>query len=483
MAVVRVLSPLEHLFLTDQRPGYPMAFYLHCNVEGPLDAGRLERALGEAATRHPLTRSRVTKSAWFPSWLPPDREPQLVVYRLGDGASAAACPDPWAPIDLRRASGVRMVAIERAPDSWQVVLHVQHPVCDGLAGIEFLGDVWSYYGGLPPAPFKVPARVARRRTAERPEDLLHAGAPRTDTDPVGAPPVEPAGSGWLPSLADETARFARFLPAKLARGPAARGGHTAEHHEPGPALPYRTMTFDRAETTAIKARAVAAGVMLNDIVVAAVMRACIAWNDVAGHPSASVRITMPASLKPAGTRAPVGNDMGYAFLDRSAGECRSPARLVASLGAASRWIQEHRAAEAFLHTLEAVRRFPPLLWGLTRCPATLSTAVVSSVGNTGPRMKANVPHDGGLALPGGLRISGFAGVPPVRPGTRLAVGVVMYGGRLTLATLCDENALGVAAPALLADLIRREVRTCTAALPPPRPASDAASTAIPAESD
>jgi hypothetical protein len=402
--------------------------------------------------------------------------------------AAAACPDPWAPIDLRRASGVRMVAIERATDSWQVVLHVQHPVCDGLAGIEFLGDVWSYYGGHPPAPFKVPGRIARRRTADQPEGLIQGGVPQADAESLGTPPVAAlpvarAGSGWLSSLAEETARFARFVPATLARGPATGGGQAAEPDRPGPGLPYRTMTFDRAETATIKARAVAAGVMLNDIVMAAVMRACIAWNDVAGHPSASVRITMPASLKPAGTRAPVGNDMGYAFLDRSAGECRSPARLVASLGAASRWIQEHRAAEAFLHTLDAVRRFPPLLWALTRCPATLSTAVVSSVGNTGPRMKANVPHDGGLALPGGLRISGFAGVPPVRPGTRLAVGVVLYGGRLTLATLCDEKALGGVAPALLADLIRQEVHACTAVLPLPRPTPDAANMAIPADTD
>ena len=46
MSTPRPLTPLEQLLLLDSRPGYPICFFLACDVEGPLDTGRLEAALG-----------------------------------------------------------------------------------------------------------------------------------------------------------------------------------------------------------------------------------------------------------------------------------------------------------------------------------------------------------------------------------------------------------------------------------------------------
>lgn len=455
MPTARPLTPLESLLLADQRPGYPMAFFLHCEVEGPLDTDRLRVALVAAAARHPLLRSRVEGTWWRPRWKTPDRDPTLVVRRIGEASHAPGAEDPWRPIDLRRTSGVRMVAVERGGDRWQVVIQVQHPACDGLAGLEFLGDVWSHYHGAAPAPFRQPGRIARRRAADPPALSGEAGADGPGAD---APPPASAPTGPLDA---ETMRFATFRPATLARGPA-----TAALPSPPalPPLPYLTLALTSDETALVKGRAAAAGVSMNDVVVAAVMRTACAWNAAAGRTAAGVRITMPASLKPAGTRAPACNDMGYAFLDRTAAECRVSADLVRSIAVASRWIQEHRAAEAFLATLGVAARFPPLLWLLTRLPMTLSTAVVSYVGNSGPRMRATVPHDGGQALPGGLRIVAVAGVPPVRPGTRLAVGLVVYDGRLNISVLCDIHAIGTAAPDLLAGMIRAEVLGCADSL-------------------
>jgi hypothetical protein len=226
-----------------------------------------------------------------------------------------------------------------------------------------------------------------------------------------------------------------------------------------------TYSFDAAETATIRRRAAAVGASLNDLVVAAVMRVAHAWNEAAGRPPRTVRITMPVSTRPAGTRGPVKNEMSYAFLDRTAAECGRPDALIRSVSAASRWIQETGAAEVFLASLAAVDRMTGLIRLLTRLPLPLSTAVVSYVGNAGPRMRANVPRDGGCDLPGGLRITAVAGVPPVRPGTRLAVGLVLYDGRLQLSTLCDTRALGPAAAPLLAELIRAEVLSVADALP------------------
>ena len=471
MPSTRPLTPLEQLLLRDQRPGFPMAFFIHCDVEGPLEPGRLETALRKAASRHPLLRSRVGHTWWRPHWLQPDVEPELLVYRRESTVRAAtettARPphDPWGPIDIRRTSGVRMVAIERSEHAWQVVIQFQHSVCDGLAGIEFFGDVWSLYHGDEPPSFRLPGRLAR-----------HAVDPQRAAGPVsarqdGTPAADPAGRG-REAARTETIRFASMLPATLARGPAdgAAGDephdvHTTSQH--CPQLPYQVTAFSREETATLKARAVAASASLNDVVVAAVMRAACAWNAAAGRPAGSVRITMPASLKQPGARTPACNDMGYAFLDRTAAECSQPAQLVRSIAAASRWIQENRAAAVFLHALAAVEQLPPLLWLLSRLPVTMSTAVVSYVGNLGTRMRANVPRQDGCDLPADLRITAIAGVPPIRPGTRLAVGVGIYDGQLRLSTLCDVRALGRAAATLLPVLIRGEVLGCAAMLPAP----------------
>ena len=361
-----------------------------------------------------------------------------------------------------------MVAIERERDAWEVVLMIQHAACDGLSGLEFFGDVWSEYHGSEPAPFRTPARDLRRRS----------GSTATVADPSAAhpstPPPQKAPTETGPTASDlggETARFAGFLPAMLARGPALPPSPSRISAPPGagPSLPFFTVSFTAAETTSIKQRAAAEGASLNDVAVAAVMRVVVAWNEDAGHPARQIRITMPASLKSPGTRAPACNDMGYAFLDRTAEQCRAPVDLIRSLAVASRWIQEHRAAGTFLDTLAMIDRFPPALWLLTRLPVPLSTAVVSFVGNVGPRLRANVPRDGGCDLPGGLRISAVKGVPPIRPGTRLGVGLVIYDGRLHVTALGDLGALGKAAPPLLTAAIRTAILDCAAALPTPPP--------------
>ena len=62
------------------------------------------------------------------------------------------------------------------------------------------------------------------------------------------------------------------------------------------------------------------------------------------------------------------------------------------------------------------------------------------------------------------RIRAMTGVPPVRPGTRLAVGVVVHDGRICLTTLCDRRTLGDSAPGELSEMIHAEVEACAAAL-------------------
>ncbi|NBV44161.1 MAG: hypothetical protein EBR86_00590 [Planctomycetia bacterium] len=452
------LSAFETLAVTDRRPGFPMAFFVEVRLEGPLDRGRLETAVAAAAERHPRTRMRLGRRSGRRVWLPPDRSPVVEWWPLDRDRSAA---DPWRAFSLTTESGIRVVALERerprpGPACWSVVLVVDHAVCDGLAGIEWLGDMWTLYHGGRPARFRDPGPRGAR-------DEDPAGS--TAAQPIApSPPV--AGST---RLARDSSTFALLRPTVLAPLPNRLRPATAAGLRP----PYDTVEFDRHATRRLWTTAAASGVTVNDVVVAAAMRTVLGWNAAAGQRPRHVRINMPVSLRPAGARLPAGNHVGYAFLDRSVADCGEPVELVRSLAAASRWIQDTGAAAQFLHAVEALQRVPGLLWLLTRLPACLSSAVVSNVGNVGARMRADVPRVDGCDAPRDVRLTALVGVPPLRPRTRAAVGVMTYAGELRLSVMADEHSLGRGAAASLATQLRDAIAdiaaTIATTVPPDSP--------------
>ena len=409
--------------LVDARPGHPMCFFTECIVEGNLEEDRLRRAVHDAAQRHPRLRTRAAWRKGRPHWLAPDVEPAFVWL------PAAGSDDPWRPVDIERESGMRVVALMLGPRRYAVVMVVHHAVCDGIAACEFMGDFWACYDGVEP-----PAISA--------------------TPPRAAAATEP---GCRPTAADtvrESLAFARFLPTPLKVVPSA--GHGA-----AVATPYATLDFDASFTSRLRAAAVARNATVNDLVVAAVMRAALAWNDRAGARRGGVRVTMPVSTRTPRRRLSATNGISYAFLDRSRDACRDHESLVQSLAAASRWILASGVVGGFLETVGFLARRPWLLKAVTRLPICISTVIVSNVGDVGRRMRAGVPKLDGRDAPGGLVIRGFRGVPPLRPRTRAAVGVLTYAGTMTLSCLCSAGPNSHAAGSELLELIRRELEGWT----------------------
>lgn len=408
--------------LVDASPAHPMCFYLECDVEGPLEESRLRRALADAAVRHPLVRSRVARRGWRSHWLEPDVAPQLLW-------KPPAGERPWAPPDLATGSGVRLVVLDGpGPERHRVILQVQHAVCDGLAALEFLGDLWAHYAGLEPAPFRASSRTG---TVEPPVAATTGADMRRDT------------------LA-----FARFRPQPLVplRGPLADAA-VSPTCEP----PYVVRVFDRDVATRLRLGATGRGIALNDLVIAGVMRAAIAWNERVAGAAGSVRINVPISLRPPGTRQPARNVLGYAFLDRRPEECREREPLAASLAAATRWILDTNAAAEFPAALRACNRVPGLVRLLTRVPLCHATGVVSNIGEASRRMRSGVAKIGGLDAPGGLLIHGVWGVPPLRPRTRVALGISTYGGVLVLCCTCSAGPDRQDAARRFLDLVQPEL--------------------------
>jgi hypothetical protein len=333
--------------------------------------------------------------------------------------------DPWRPVDIERESGMRVVARMLGPQRYCILMVVHHAVCDGIAACEFWGDLWACYDGVEPPAFS-------------------AMSPRASAAPVPK---------CVPTTADtvrESLAFARFFPMPLKVVPSAAP-------EAAAAAPYATIELDAAFTSRLRAAAVARNATVNDLIVAAVMRASLAWNDRAGMRRGGVRVTMPVSTRAPRWRLPASNGISYAFLDRSRDACRDRESLVRSLASASRWILASGAVGGFLEAVRFLARSPRLLKAVTRLPICVSTAIVSNVGDVGRRMRAGVPKLDGRDAPGGLVIRGFRGVPPLRPHTRASVGVLTYAGSTTLSCLCSAGPDPRTAGRELLELIRGEL--------------------------
>jgi hypothetical protein len=416
--------------LVDARPGHPMCFFLECIVEGDLEEERLRKAVDEAARRHPRFCSRVAWLGGRPHWLLPDVQPAFVWQPHADAM------DPWRPVDLERESGVRIVARAIGPRLHSIVMVVHHSVCDGIAACEFMGDLWACYEGIEPRGFSRPAM----RGGEGPEPA----PPPTEQPPV----IDAVG---------EALAFGRFFPSALA-------GMRSDSAEPPRAAletPYATIELDETFTTQLRVAAATRKATVNDLIVAAVMRAAVAWNDRAGKRRGGVRVTMPVSTRAPRQRDPASNEISYAFLDRSCDACRDRESLVSSLAAASRWILASGAVAGFLEAVRFLSKSPLLLKALTRLPICLSTVIVSNLGDVSRRMRAGVPKIDGRDAPGGLVILGFRGVPPLRPRTRASVAVLPYAGTTTLSCLCSAGPDPHAAGQEFLELIRRELEGCT----------------------
>lgn len=414
------LAPFEHLMFVDARPGFPMCFFVECVVAGPLSEIRFRQAVMEAARRHRLLRSRVSVERGRPRWLPPDVSP-AVIWNPHTG-------NPWEAIDIARASGVRLVVIPVAPDRHRVVMQVHHSACDGIAACEYFGDIWAAYAGIAAKPFAA-GRSAAVGTAKV-GSSINAG-----------------------SLLE----FARFRPTPLARRLPAAPEREALWRQP----PYETLRFDAAFTDRLRTAAGMHGVTVNDALVAAVMRAAVAWNAAAGWKRSDVRITMPVNLRAAGSREPARNAIGYAFLDRSLDASGGFAPLAESINGATKWVLGTGAAASFLTALARLARRPFLLKAVTRLPVCCATAVFSNVGDASRRMRTNAPKIAGCDAPGDLVIEQFLGVPPLRPRTRAAVGGTTYAGGLALSCLCAAPD-GRSGAASFLSLIRGELETFAA---------------------
>ena len=425
-------TPFERMMLVDDRPNYPMVFPLQFYCRGRIDRAAFELALAQALARHPMLRAWPMRHAnrsvtWNLI------EPRASRVAWIEAAESDDCP-PGQTINLDEVSGGVRTSVYTGQGRTRLLFEFHHACVDGMGAFQFVGDVLLEYDAV------VGCKGSTTRRLE-PERLLVRAAP--EERPVIAPPKW--NDRWL--AAREAYRFFTRWPSPVA----------ARRDAPAGEARVETCLLDSTATSVMKDFALAEGATANDVILAATLGAIDRWNESHGDRRQSrwLRLNMPANMRSrADARMPAANVTSYAFLTRRRRDCRDLIGLLRSVRDETRAIKGYRLAGMFLDTLEAAERAPSIFEWLIRRPKTcFATGVVSHVGQMEKRVSTRLPRRGQRVVFGDIELEHVAGIPPIRPQTRLALGVGDYAGGMSICTYADVAACGADGSAILSRLL------------------------------
>ena len=133
-------SPIESLFIADDRPDYPMAFIVQMTFSGNVNRAAFDEALPIALARHPLLKShRQLAKKGLPCWMPASETMPIVDW--GNEGDSVHLPHGES-INLEKEVGLR-IWIREGYGSTVMTMQFHHSCCDGIGGYRFIGDLLS----------------------------------------------------------------------------------------------------------------------------------------------------------------------------------------------------------------------------------------------------------------------------------------------------------------------------------------------------
>lgn len=189
---------------------------------------------------------------------------------------------------------------------------------------------------------------------------------------------------------------------------------------------------------------------MNDLLVTALFAALHDWFGEYSPASYGrvCRVMVPMNLRTeADEETPAANLVCMINLDRRMKRRTAPQKLLKFLSIEMGIVKRFRLGLTFHHILGLARRLGSLdrLLPTDRC---LSTCVLSNLGE--PLPAANAPLQWGAGSPHGVELETIEPLPPLRPYTAAAFGVISYAGQTAISLHSD--------PSLRADKAERLLR-------------------------
>jgi NRPS condensation-like uncharacterized protein len=408
-------------------PAEPWSIQMELGLDGHLDEDRLRAAVRSAVDGHPMARARM---------LPARRSEKTWLWEIApdldiDPVRVVTCPDEASLTVLREELYSRQVPLVEAPPfrlvlvrsdgGDRLLLSANHAAFDGFGCLRLLHSI-------------------ARRYAQHPDPATTLGIDEArDVEHYLAAPDGEARAKRLRMLASKVTDLAR-RPSRLA----SEGGVVA------PGYGLHVLALTEAETS----RLAEGDATVNDLLVAALTRTIVTWNDDHGAKSGRISLLVPVNLRPKEWREDVVTNMVLETrILTSPAQRQSPRQLLASVAEQSSRIKEGAGA-ALIEVLGGWRSLP--LW--TKEPLTalllltgnrlVDTALITNLGSL-PN-----PPDFGPGV-GPAADAWFSA--PARMPCGLSVGAVTVGDRLHLSFRYRRPLLGDQAARRLADCFVAEL--------------------------
>ncbi len=416
------LTPMEKLLRTDDHLRYPMTFVLEMVFSGTIDRPAFELALSEALARHPLLASLIQPAKRnVPCWVSANGQRPSVDW--GDGHLPPNCPN-GEQIDLTREVGLR-IWIRQGPNRARLITQFHHACCDGVGAFQFLGDLLASYAAhaAPDLPHPTLAPIDLGRLRGRAHGCMEIATSHQ------------FGRQARSSLSHA---YEMLIHGCVPLRPATPNANGQAPPFPG----IQSITFDQTEHRALRKAADHLGVTLNDLMLHELFFVMNSWN-ADGRPSKGGRrhrVMMPVCLRGrADSQTPASNIIGYAFINRRAGQLHDLRQHLQGIRDETAQIKNRHQAKRFVDTVAAAATLPGLLPSIVRLPRTLATVVFSNLGDPTRRFTARFPRHEGRLVCGNLTLEDVTGIPPMRPRTRATFLVLSYNLNLTINLRCDSQ--------------------------------------------
>ena len=413
-------SPIESLFIADDRRDYPMAFIVQLIFSGNVNRAAFESALPAALERHPfLIAHRQMAKQGLPCWVLADGT--LPIVDWGQDGNPLDLPRGES-IDLTKEVGLR-IWIRQGPNRTAMTFQFHHSCCDGIGGYRFIGDLLALYGrqtGSDPSAYEL--------SSLEPELLRNRKMRMTE--------LAFRGQAWRLSKRCWAECF-KIFRRKISplSAPA-----DALHDNDQTAYPGIVVSsFDRETYSRFTSAATQLEIGINDLLIAALFKTLHEWNiqNRSTTNTGWLRIMMPTDMREAEDFGmPAANIVSYTFLTRSTREVQDLSSLGAGICLETALIKNERRGLLFGDTLGGAMRHRWMLPWMVSGKRCLATAVLSNAGDPTKRFTAKLQRDKGRIVAGDLILEDIVGVPPLRIRTHVTIAIITYLRKLSICIRC-----------------------------------------------
>ena len=426
--------------LLDESKSYPMTFIVQISFSGSLDRQKFGAAVKKALQRHPLLRAIVQpRKQNRDCWVESKQEFQIDFGELTDDIVF----DNGEFIDLRNQVGLRMW-IRHDANEGVITAQFHHSVCDGIGSYQFLGDALWFYADqtddtdLPELPeLDVRELRNRLRATFNPENYVNSD--------------DRYRSEWRST--------ARWYCQQVNRLKIPKDSKRATSHHAFPGI--KSIEFDKVWYRKFRKVAQSVALTSNELLLEKLFITLSRWNRQNGGTSLGrLSIMVPLDLRESKTSAmPAANVVTYAFVQARQSLLKHVNDLRDKLRHQMTLIKNARHSSRFTNMIVGWVNYPRLMRIFVAIPKCLATATLSNTGDPSKRFHVDFPKEEGEIRCGNLRITGFSGVPPMRPNTRATTSVFTYRRGLKICMRCDPHNLTPEDTKALLGILEQELRS------------------------